>query len=64
MAKTQIDKDAARRRKLANNPAINAELRWYFKHLNAKLGAQGSIFGTTTTTTSTTSTTTSTTTTT
>ena len=50
----QIKKDAIRRRRFANNPAHNAEMRWYLKHLNAKLGQE--TFGTTTTTTSTTST--------
>lgn len=54
----QIKKDAIRRRRFANNPAHNAELRWYLKHLNAALGKE--TFGTTTTTTSTTSTTTTT----
>lgn len=53
----QIKKDAIRRRRLINNPAINPELRWYLKQLNSKLGQ--ATFGTTTTTTSTTSTTTS-----
>lgn len=50
----KIKKDAIRRRRLANNPAVHAEMRWYLKHLNAALGQD--TFGTTTTTTSTTST--------
>lgn len=53
----QIKQDAIRRRRLVNNPALNPELRWYLKQLNAALGK--ATFGTTTTTTSTTSTTTS-----
>jgi hypothetical protein len=56
----KIKEDAIRRRRLANNPAVHAEMRWYLKQLNAALGQN--TFGTTTTTTSTTSTTTSTTT--
>lgn len=54
-----IKKDAIRRRRLANNPALEPELRWYIQKLNAALGQN--TFGTTTTTTSTTSTTTTTT---
>ena len=60
MAKTQIDRDAAKRRAISNNPGINPEVRWYMQHLNSKLGK--ATFGTTTTTTSTTTTTTTTTT--
>lgn len=52
----QIKEDAIRRRRLANNPAVEPEMRWYLQHLNAKLGKE--TFGTTTTTTSTTTTTT------
>lgn len=55
-----IKDNAIRRRRLANNPALEPELRWYIQHLNAALGK--ATFGTTTTTTSTTTTTTTTTT--
>ena len=54
-----IKENAIRRRRLANNPALEPEMRWYIQQLNAKLGQN--TFGTTTTTTSTTSTTTTTT---
>jgi len=47
---------AVRRRRLANNPGVHPELRWYIKKLNANMD-----WGTTTTTTSTTTTTTTTT---
>ena len=55
-------KVAARRRRLANNPAVHPGMRWYMGLLNRK--GVANVFGTTTTTTSTTSTTTTTTTTT
>jgi len=49
-------KNANRRRRLANNPGVHPEVRWYIQQLNAKTD-----WGTTTTSTSTTTTTTTTT---
>ena len=49
--------DAERRRRLAKNPGVEPELRWYIDKLNSGLG-QNTFGTTTTTTTSTTSTTT------